>query len=67
MNTLGKLLAQTAEPELTLTAGGALIMTVSVLIVLALMGFCFWRLLREPRPSEHHRAPLDIETGDRDQ
>jgi hypothetical protein len=34
--------------------------------VLFLCAFCFWRILRESTPSEHHHAPLDINTRDAD-
>jgi heme/copper-type cytochrome/quinol oxidase subunit 2 len=57
--------AEAAEP-VSLTAAGAAIMTLSVLLVLGLTTFCFWRILREPKPSEHHHAPLDIEMTDDD-
>ena len=58
-------LAEGAEP-VTLTTAGATIMTLSVMLVLGLTVFCFWRILREPKPSEHHHAPLDIEMADDD-
>ncbi len=64
MNTLATTLAQAADEKVTLTAAGGTIMTVSVLLVLGLCAFCFWRILREPTPSEHHHAPLDIDTHD---
>jgi len=60
------MLAQAENGAVTLTPGGATIMTLSVLLVLGLCGFCFWRLQREPRPSAHHHAPLDIDTRDLD-
>jgi hypothetical protein len=41
-------------------------MAVSVTLVLGLCTFCFWRILREAAPSEHHHAPLDIDTRDSD-
>jgi heme/copper-type cytochrome/quinol oxidase subunit 2 len=66
MSTLATILAQAAEEEVTLTAAGGTIMTVSVLLVLGLCAFCFWRILREPTPSERHHAPLDIDTHDFD-
>ena len=67
MNTLATTLAQAADEKVTLTAAGGTIMTVSVLLVLGLCAFCFWRILREPAPSKHHHAPLDIDTHDLDE
>jgi ABC-type nickel/cobalt efflux system permease component RcnA len=64
MSLLATILAQAATDQVTLTPAGATIMTVSVLLVLGLCAFCFWRILREPAPSEHHHAPLDIDTHD---
>ena len=49
-----------------LTVGGWTVMLGCVGFVCGLMGFCFYRILREPRPTEHHHAPLDIETHDRE-
>jgi hypothetical protein len=66
MITLTAILAQATEEPVTLTAGGGAIMTLSVLLVLSLCAFCFYRILREPAPSEHHHAPLDIDTHDLD-
>lgn len=65
MNAIMSTLAQAGEQDVTLTAGGAIIMTISVGLVLGLTVFCFWRLLRESTPSEHHHVPLDIGTYDR--
>ena len=64
MSLLATILAQSTEEPVTLTPAGATIMTISVLLVLGLCAFCFWRILREPTPSEHHHAPLDIDTHD---
>jgi ABC-type nickel/cobalt efflux system permease component RcnA len=64
MCLLATIPAPTTEDSVTLTSAGAAIMTVSVLLVLGLCAFCFWRILREPTPSEHHHAPLDIDTRD---
>jgi hypothetical protein len=33
-------------------------------LVCGLCAFCFWKILTEPKPSEHHHAPLDIDTHD---
>ena len=49
-----------------LTVGGWVVMIGCVTLVCGLMAFCFYRILGEPRPSEHHHAPLDIDTHDRD-
>ena len=47
-----------------LNAGGWTVMLLCVSLITVLMIFCYYRLLREPRPSEHHHAPLDIDTRD---
>ncbi len=60
------LIAQVAEPPVTLTVGGAVIMALSVGMVLALLGFCMHRIMRDPQAQEHHHAPLDIDTHDGD-
>jgi heme/copper-type cytochrome/quinol oxidase subunit 2 len=57
-------LAQAVEAQETLTIGGAAIMLVSVALVLGLNVFCFWRIFRERQPTEHHHAPLEINTRD---
>ncbi len=49
-----------------LTAAGWTVMIGCVGLVCGLAAFCFYRILREPRPSEHHHAPLEIDTGDTD-
>lgn len=59
------LLVAQAEPG-GLTAAGAVIMTLSILGVLGLCAFCMNIILRDKRPSEHHHAPLDIDTRDTD-
>ena len=52
MNTISLLLAQDPAPAATgLTTAGAIIMTLSVAMVLGLCTFCFWRILREPKPT----------------
>ena len=60
----GLLLAEVEVQELGMA--GVMLMTVCVGLVLFLCTFCFWRILREPTPSEHHHAPLDINTRDAD-
>ena len=66
MSVLATILAQTAGAEDTLTVGGAVIMTLSVVLVVGLNVFCMSRILREQKPSEHHHAPLDVDTHDAD-
>ncbi len=56
----GTLLAQNQG----LTAAGWTMMIGCIGFVCGLCAFCFYRLLHEPRPSEHHHAPLDIDTRD---
>ena len=58
------ILAEATPEEGGLTVAGAVIMMGSVLLVLGLTTFCMARVLREPRPEEHHHAPLDIDTRD---
>ena len=52
-----------AQPE-GLSEGGWTLMLLCIGMVVVLMVFCYYRILREPRPSEHHHAPLDIDTRD---
>ncbi len=66
MSVLAIVLAQTAGAEDTLTVGGAVIMTLSVVLVVGLNVFCMSRILRGQRRSEHHHAPPDIDTHDAD-
>lgn len=48
-----------------MTAAGWTIMIVSVGSVLALTGFCFYRVLTLPASElDELKAPLDIDTGD---
>lgn len=61
MSGVASALAQAANGEVTLTVAGGIIMAISVGLVLGLTVFCFWRILREPAPSGHHHAPLDID------
>ena len=65
MNAAAGLLATTGANHIQLTVGGAIIMTVSILLVLGLMGFCMVRILREKEPERHH-TPLEINTHDLD-
>ena len=66
MIALSTNLALAVAELVKLTPAGIAIMIVSILLVLGLCVFCFWRILREPSPSEHHHAPLDIDTHDDD-
>ena len=58
-------LAMLAQHE-GLNTAGTIVMVACIGCVISLMGFCYYRVLREPRPSEHHHAPLDIDTHDTD-
>ncbi len=60
------ILAQAADETVTLTAAGTVVMTLSIALVLTLMAICMYRLLREPRASDRHHAPLEIDTKDLD-
>lgn len=64
MSTWLLLTAETTAPD-GLNAAGAVMMTVSIVVVLALVGFCLRRILRESKPSDRLHAPLDIDTHDR--
>ena len=50
-----------------LNAGGWVVMVVCVGLVCGLTAFCFYHVLSESEPSEHHHAPLDIDTRDLDE
>jgi hypothetical protein len=45
---------------------GWLLMILSCGFVLTLVVFCYWRVLRTPKPAEHMHAPLEIDTHDAD-
>ena len=60
------LLGQTSNDQPGLTVGGMIIMVCSIGLVLALSGFCMVKILGEQKPTEHHHAPLDIDTHDLD-
>lgn len=62
MIALSTLLAQVED----LNGAGLTLLIVCIGFVLALAGFCFKRLLSQPRPGDHHHAPLDIDTRDHD-
>ena len=56
-----------AQPVLmSLTAGGWVLMTLSIGFVLCLTIFCFYRVLSSPGTSRHIQDPLEIDTHDRD-
>lgn len=54
-----------AEAE-KLSPAGWTMMIGCISAVCLLVVFCFYRVLRESSPGEHHHAPLDIDTRDRD-
>ncbi len=60
------ILGQAVDTQAGLTTAGTIVMASSILLVLGLSVFCAIRILREDRPEEHHHAPLDIDTHDRD-
>lgn len=47
-----------------LTTGGWIFMVTSIGFVLALIIYCFSRVLSKPASTEHMHAPLDIDTKD---
>ena len=49
-----------------MNAGGWTMMILSVGFVLSLTIFCFYRVLRTPKTTEHIHAPLEIDTRDVD-
>jgi len=64
MYSLLSILAQADGGEVRLTGAGALLMTLSIVLVVGLLVFCMARILRETRPEEHHHVPLEIDTED---
>jgi hypothetical protein len=66
MTALRTLLAQSPDTDVVLEPSGMVVMVLSILLVLGLMAFCIIRILREPTPQNHHHAPLDIDTRDRE-
>ena len=66
MTQLCIILGQTVDAQAGLTTAGAIVMASSILLVIGLSVFCAIQILRDPDPSEHHHAPLDIDTHDRD-
>jgi len=49
-----------------MTAGGWVFMLCSIGLVLALVTFCFYRVLSKPSSAAHMHAPLEIDTKDRE-
>ena len=49
-----------------MTVGGWIFMLSSITLVVSLVTFCFYRVLRKPSATKHMHAPLDIDTHDRD-
>ena len=49
-----------------MTPAGWIFMFASCFFVLGLTIYCYARVLRAPRTTEHMHAPLDIDTQDRD-
>ena len=47
-----------------LNAGGWVMLIGCIGLVCSLCAFCFWKILTEPKPSELHHTPLDIDTHD---
>ena len=63
MSALPTVLAQAPG----LNAGGWVMLIGCVGMVCTLCAFCFWKIMTEPKPSERHHAPLDIDTHDLEQ
>jgi type IV secretory pathway VirB6-like protein len=66
LNTVARNTLAQATGDIGLSTQGAVIMTISIAIVTALAAFCVIKILREDSPKDHHHAPLDIDTRDRD-
>jgi len=49
-----------------MTTAGWIIMVCSIGTVVALLSFCFYRVLAKPNTTKHMHAPLDIDTHDQD-
>lgn len=49
-----------------MTSFGILMMIASNALVVALMVYCFYRVLKTPNAARHEHAPLEIDTRDRD-
>lgn len=49
-----------------MTTEGWVFMVLSIGFVLALTGFCFFKVLSKPTAANHMQAPIEIDTRDRD-
>lgn len=49
-----------------MTSFGLLMMIVSNVLVIGLVAYCFYRVLKTPNADKHEHAPLGIDTRDRD-
>ena len=58
------MLAQAGREAVKLTVGGATIMTLSIAMVVGLLVFCMYRVLRSQGTAERLHAPQEIETDD---
>ena len=47
-----------------MTTAGWVFMLCSIAMVLSLITFCFYRVLRKPTAADHMHAPLEIDTHD---
>ena len=59
MNTIATLAQQQG-----LSAAGWTLMIACITLVCSLVTFCYYRVLKVPRPSEHRPGPLDADTKD---
>ncbi|HVR29384.1 MAG TPA: hypothetical protein VMS86_07585 [Thermoanaerobaculia bacterium] len=70
VSALVPLLAQAAPAEdlsrYRMEPMGWVFMIGSISMVIALVVFCYWKVLTSPRATEHMHTPLDIDTHDRD-
>lgn len=66
MTTGPSILAQAADgaADYGLTLGGWITMILSVGFVTLLLGWCIWRVLREPRAEQRIHSQFDIEPPD---
>ena len=44
--------------------GGWIFMICSITLVIGLVVFCFYKVLKTPQATDHMHAPLDIDTKD---
>lgn len=47
-----------------MTTGGWIFMLCSIGLVLSLIIFCYYRVLKQPPAADHRHAPPDIDTHD---